>query len=302
MTAPECPDCGSSSYRLGLIPLSSLFAGRQVTILNNSPSLYRCASCALAFRWPTMTADLLDELYRNGTEEAWNNDYAQRGDWNIAKGFMQKTLSLNDKVLDIGCFDGKFLSSINDSFVCAGIEINEIAVQSAIKKGIYIVGENISDLDGRYDCITAFDIIEHLHEPKKFISKCFEHINPGGYLIISTGNSESLSFRFMGHLYWYVVVPEHISFLSPSWIKSHANILKYQIFSIHCFSRKPGAIKDKLKEICANIIYKYFPKFFKKLRQIGFGNIDVKVHSDLLDIPPGWGSATDHFIAVLRKL
>lgn len=302
MGTPICPDCGSGTIKLGQIPHSQLFAGRHVSTSLQISDLYRCIHCTLAFRWPRLDKDLLDDLYLTGSEDAWNNARSDRHDWHFARSFILGNLFPGKKVLDVGCFNGDFLASIKGDYECVGVEINEAAVRCAVSRGINIIGSDFSRLIGSYDCVTAFDVIEHVESPKSFLDNCFKHVASGGYLIVSTGNMESFSFRFMGPKYWYAVVPEHIAFVSPSWFRNHAAILGYEILASQLFPRRRGSFRTRAKEVVANMLYKFSPTLFGKLRGAGFGNIDANGNKDLLMFPPGWGAAIDHFIIVLRKL
>ena len=205
-------------------------------------------------------------------------------------------------MLDVGCFNGDFLSTVKDRYFCAGVEINSFAVERAIERGINIIGSNFSDLNGSFECITAFDVIEHIESPGLFVDNCLEHIVVGGYLIISTGNMESFSFKLLGPKYGYIIIPEHIAFVSPSWFKNLELQLKFRILESHIFSRKNSVFTIRVKELIINIVFKYFPRLFYFLRKLGFGNIKLENSDSLIMFPPSWGSAKDHFVIVLQKL
>jgi SAM-dependent methyltransferase len=60
---------------------------------------------------------------------------------------------------------------------------------------------------GRFDGITATEIVEHLENPRHFLRQCFSALKPGGSLILTTPNVDSALSRAMlirfGAFYWF---------------------------------------------------------------------------------------------------
>jgi len=77
-----------------------------------------------------------------------------------------------------------------------------------------------SSLSGRYDLITAMEVIEHLESPALFLRQCRELLNPGGRLVLSTPNIECapgrLKFLRSGQFRWFDAHgdPTHITPMS----------------------------------------------------------------------------------------
>jgi hypothetical protein len=127
---------------------------------------------------------------------------------------------------------------------------------------------------------------------------------PGGEIIISTGNSMAVSWRLMGSRYWYCTIGEHISFINPQWCEQVANNLELEVIDLEYFSHAPPSrftLINRVKEIISNLVYRFIPIFPHYLRKFGFGSKDVMKHPVLLDFPPIWGTAKDHFIIRFRK-
>ena len=59
----------------------------------------------------------------------------------------------------------------------------------------------------KFDLIVAIEILEHLHDPRHFISNALQVLSSNGYLLITSPNTESwLSrIRFLrdGHFLWF---------------------------------------------------------------------------------------------------
>lgn len=298
----RCPDCSSQATLIGPIPVTNIFAGRILEQPLSGGSLYRCQQCSLGFRWPRLSKSELDRLYEQGNVQTWLESPQGRRGWIIARGWLEKVLLRGKSILDIGCFDGGFLKPLAGFYNTYGIEIHEEARRIAEKNGIEIVGGDFSSIKGKFECVTAFDIIEHVEEPGRFLEKCFEAVPSGGRVLISTGNMDALTFKLMGSRYWYCTIAEHLSFISPQWISFYAEKVGYVIEKQECFAHNRGSLLRRVKEGLANYLYLVSPGVFSWLRSQGVGVRNVKKHPELADHPPVWPSAKDHFIVLLRKV
>jgi 2-polyprenyl-3-methyl-5-hydroxy-6-metoxy-1,4-benzoquinol methylase len=144
-------------------------------------------------------------------------------------------------------------------------------------------------------------VIEHVHQPARFLARCRDILNPGGRILISTGNANAPSFRFMGAGYWYCSVAEHISFISPRWCQRISTLLGLTVEKQAKFSHGRQRQARFPIEILANAVYRMSPGLFSGLRRLGFGDKDVRTHQELAIHPPSWISAKDHFIVLFRK-
>lgn len=297
----QCPDCSGNGHLVGQIPATDFFAGRILREPLSGGALYRCTRCSLGFRWPRLSKDRLDDLYAQGGALTWTAQTDSRRDWRIARQWITQRLPRRSKILDIGCFDGGFLEPLVEHHDCHGIEIHPEAAERARAKGVVVVGSDFSALSGSFDCITAFDVIEHVERPHAFLKDCLSALKQGGLLLISTGNQDALVFRLMGSRYRYYTIAEHISFVSPKWFSRWSESLGYEIEVRTSFSHGGGAFRQSLKEAAINLLYRFFPGGFRLLRRSGFGGKDTVVHPELADHPPVWSNVRDHFMVLARK-
>ena len=297
----SCPDCGAKGVLKGAIPDSNLFAGKTVEKPLKGGGLYRCSSCSLGFRWPRLDKKQLDVLYKQGDEKTWSAAPIARPDWQIGRDLLKNLLSPGMSILDVGCFDGGFLGPLVDLYACNGIEIHSLAAKQAIKKGVTVIGSDFADVSGSFDCITAFDVIEHTEHPGRFLDSCLNAVRSGGYILIAVGNLDALTFRFMGSQYWYCTIPEHISFVSPRWIRN-MNCGKFIIKNEIFFQHSKSSFLLALKERVANIIYKLNPSLIGCIRKRDVRLKNMQLNSESVNYPPCWLSAKDHFMVILRKI
>ena len=302
MNDRRCPSCGSVDLTSrGGIPSSRTFAGQHLSQTLSGGELLCCRSCALCFRFPRMSKAELDVLYRAGASDNWQHSSGARPDWALASRWIND-LSGVKSVLDVGCFDGQFLASLGgvERF---GVEIHEAAADRAKSRGIEIVGadyESLAGFSGRFDVVTSFDVIEHVHNPRYFVHLLAGALKPGGAVIISTGNTDALSWRFMGSRYWYCTIAEHISFINPRWYSWLSGELGLEIDRVQTFSHKQGTMSEKLGDLVKNAVYRLAPGLAAFARRRGMGGVDVGSDDALLLTPPNWLTARDHFIVMMR--
>ncbi|MEK6578813.1 MAG: class I SAM-dependent methyltransferase [Bdellovibrionota bacterium] len=94
-----------------------------------------------------------------------------------------------DVFLDIGCSSGSQLELISSRFGCqgVGIDISSSAIEWATKRdrfgNKFLEGSaerRLPFADGSYDCVTCFDVIEHLENPTLALQEIFRVLRPGG--------------------------------------------------------------------------------------------------------------------------
>ena len=301
----RCPDCGSNNIKfVGRIPAADSFAGRKLSEPILGGILFHCQRCYLGFRWPRMTKDLLEQLYVQGSEKDRTMPPERRPDWSIAHDWIRSVYPSKAKVLDVGCFRGDFLYLHGDNYQKYGIEIHPFAQKHLATRGIKLVGADIDALGNMrqtFDCITAFDFIEHIASPKKFLSQCLEALTSVGHILVSTGNLDAPAFRFMGSHYWYCTIAEHISFISPRWCHEVAKELGLHVTRLKTFAHGSNSLKLRIKEPIKNAFHKFMPHFFSYLRRRGWGKKDAKRHPELAGHPPVWESASDHFMVLFSR-
>lgn len=301
----RCPDCESNKTEfIGDIPKTDVFAGRFMDELLEAGALYRCQKCSLGFRWPQMTKDNLNALYQQGDDDAWSVTAAtDRVDWQQAQSWLDIRLNAGAKILDVGCFDGGFLSLLGAKYDRFGIEIHKLASLRAEKNGVKVIAPDYEDIDGVYDCITSFDVIEHVRYPSDFLNKCTKSVRSGGYILISTGNLDAFAFKMQGAKYWYSTISEHVSFISHQWLKLKADKLNLKIECLVHFSHAESRGKlIMLKEAILNTMYWLLPASLGWMRRLGIGQKRFLMHKELINHPPSWFTAKDHIIVLMKKL
>lgn len=305
MSVNKCPFCDSQEYKI----IQDNFRD------NYSIKAYQCGNCDLIFSsklFETTQSDL-----NNFYEEQYMKDYYDGNKAKILGDFNDKLpyqferikrlgniIKKDYHILDIGCGPGYFLDacrSITNNLV--GIEKNRIERKFVSDELNIKCYEDIDNLEERkFDLIVLNQILEHIHNPKKFIEQNLRLLKKGGNLVIevpsatntivSLYNLESFKkFWYQEpHLYYYSAntmknllqefVPEiqidikvfqETSFINHyNWVKFNSKTKnRSEAISDNFPLKTENDINGKLEEL-----YKDFNINYKKiLEENGFGDI-----------------------------
>jgi SAM-dependent methyltransferase len=137
------------------------------------------------------------------------------------------------KALDIGCNTGIWLAALGAAWDKYGVELSSLAAETGrrFSQAEIFCGpiESYQAAPNSFEMVTAFAVIEHLSDPNLLVAWAYEHLAPGGLLVLMTGDRESLVARQMGPdwpLYWS---HDHISFFSA---RSLCRLLESQGFQV----------------------------------------------------------------------
>ena len=293
---PRCPACSSASTEeIGKLPDNNLFAGVFLDQMLTGGSLYRCDSCSLKFRYPTNDSVNLGQLYDNQQTLSWPTE-SERPDWALIAQYLAKHKT-HGRVLDYGCYTGGLLSHLGDSYERYGVEINGAAAAVASKVTALPTFSSIDDipLDLRFDVIITCDVVEHLINPMEAIRQLGSLLQQNGILIVTTGDAENSLWKRFGANWWYCFYPEHVSFISKTWLNRNAEALGLTMLHFENFKYSNLGPVSRLIHVILTYTYGYAPRLYLMVRR----------YVDMLRGKPGTTSVTgvgvsdDHLFAVM---
>jgi 2-polyprenyl-3-methyl-5-hydroxy-6-metoxy-1,4-benzoquinol methylase len=196
MGAVNCILCGSANTslreKLNRDELLQLYSKR--AHVNTSRffkeqelELYSCKSCSVSFYRPAIAGDGLfyDELQK------YSGYYLEtKAEFAKAAGY----ISANSNVLEIGCGDGTFASSINYASY-TGLEFSSKAIKKAQEKGLHVLNTSIEEYaqhnSGKHDVVCCFQVLEHVPNPRSFIEASLKCVRENGLFILAVPSEDS---------------------------------------------------------------------------------------------------------------
>ena len=149
-------------------------------------------------------------------------------------------------MLDVGCGDGVFLSSVSDEWSKQGLEPSASGATLARKKNLDVAQATLDAAPAQYnaDLISALDVIEHVIDPHHFMESFKRHLRPGGVALLLTGDADSYAAKVAGPRWSYLRWCGHISVFSQLGLR---RLLERHGFEILAWSRcehpsSPGAV------------------------------------------------------------
>ena len=97
-------------------------------------------------------------------------------------------------ILEVGGGRGEFSRKLYDLNLFKDIHVVEPQKLNLDYKNVHNYSCCFEELNlgTKVDCIVSFEVLEHIIDPIKFLTKSYELLNKGGILVISTPNGDSL--------------------------------------------------------------------------------------------------------------
>jgi len=113
------------------------------------------------------------------------------------------------KLLDVGCYNGEFPRFMAArGWNVSGVEISEVSQRITDFPVFRQEFSEISICEPTYDAITAWAVLEHVHDPMAYFQKVSQVLKEGGLFIFQVPNFKSITSRC---LFWEDV-PRHLYF------------------------------------------------------------------------------------------
>lgn len=250
---PVCP-CGSSDWSdwgACRTPSGGTGGGCDDVVGRVAGRIHHCRHCALAFRSPALPPAAADALYAGMSGEEWQYSADDHTAWWLALDRMCRRAP--GRVLDIGSFDGRFLAQVPPTWSKAAIEPNARSVALMRRRGIdaiqgRLTAEVCEPLRGKFDIVTLFDVLEHLHDPQSGIELAALCVRPGGVLWLSTGNFDHWTWRLLGPEHPYLAPVQHVSVGSATWFRRCCERQGWRPPRLVRMSHRAAARRDRVRE------------------------------------------------------
>ena len=204
-------------------------------------SIYRCTACGFAFvhPLPSESSEIYNDTYFSGAEDGFgyvNYDEDKEPMIPVFVSYLRrikKALGGTGTLLDVGAATGFFVSLANRAgFKASGVELSDFAAAQGRKKGLDIQTGTLSDVKNTFDVITMLDVIEHVPDPKKELSRAGEMVRKGGIIVVNTPDFGSLFARMLGGKWHLMYPPEHLSYFTRQNMKSLLDMAGFEVIEM----------------------------------------------------------------------
>jgi SAM-dependent methyltransferase len=220
----DCPLCGGEHWA-NFIEARDPLDDAGATLFN----VVRCNQCELCFTNPRPTPETIGTFYPHQYRPHHKVGKAKRVSrwrrWSpLRLGKDQERTAISwhgqGRLLDFGCGSGSFLQRMGrQGWQVTGMDSSALAVERLrAELGIDGVVGSLPhpELAGRrFDVITMWHSLEHVHQPLEVLRAAHELLEPGGQLIVGVPNIASLPFRWFRGDWFGLDLPRHLTHFTP---------------------------------------------------------------------------------------
>lgn len=216
--------------------------------------LFRCQRCGLIFV-ASRIKDVDSHYSKDYFLENYLDEKYRPGRLNQARQRLKeiKEIQTGGRLLDIGCGTGDFLKIAGDSgYQAEGTEISSFAQECCQAQGLKVYLGNLAGLNlprSSFDCITMWDIIEHLSDPKAYLKESRRLLREEGLLALKTPNVTLELFKIIK--LFNSIIPQtsyllhpskHIFYFTPETLGKLLELCGFQILKV----KKVDELKKKV--------------------------------------------------------
>jgi 2-polyprenyl-3-methyl-5-hydroxy-6-metoxy-1,4-benzoquinol methylase len=147
--------------------------------------------------------------------------------WQRHSRKVRQALSLHGRgsLLDFGCGSGSFLERMRRlGWEVTGLDTSAAAVQRVRQElGLPALAGSLPHAGlppESFDVITMWQSLEHVHRPLRVLRDAHRLLVPGGKLLVSVPNIDSLPFRWFGQTWYGLDLPRHLTHFTPPTLRA----------------------------------------------------------------------------------
>lgn len=228
MEAVACPMCGADSPAPFVEGGDLLHPGTEVF------RLLSCRRCGHLYQSPRPTPEAIDRYYPDDyhvfqgaieDEPSRLRRVERRFGLHNRCALLQRAAGRPGRLLDVGCATGIFLDGMRRrGWEVCGVEPSPAASEYARARfGLDVLTGRLEEAGhppASFDAITLWDVLEHVHEPRRTLSDLARLLRPGGLLLLSLPNPDSLEARLLGPGWIGWDLPRHLNLFRPPLLRA----------------------------------------------------------------------------------
>lgn len=233
--AVPCPACGEKDS----VPAFEKFTFQYVT----------CRRCDTLYMSPRPSPRLMadyysdSENYRYWAEHIFPASEEARRE-KVHKPWLDRVIGYCGRhaiprgvLMEIGSGFGTFAALAQASGVftrVVAVEANPEMAAACRSRGLEVINKCIEDVTGELDAAAvavAFEVIEHLFEPRTFLEQCARLMRPGGLLVLSCPNGQGFDIALLGSVS-LAIDPEHVNLFNPRSLPLLVESCGFQVLEV----------------------------------------------------------------------
>jgi len=262
-------------------------------VVSRSLKKIMCLNCGLVRSGASFDSHDLEDHYTNAYQLN-TTDSGEEHIFFIPTGPIPRSQLIHDwivkikpifsgRTLEVGCGQGSLLRRLVETFPDAdfsGIDLSAAAVWRAQQQGLHVTTGCSTDIEGQYDTIVAFGVLEHVPSPTLFLEEIAKALKGSGEVIIGQPMQDVPSYDlfFVDHLHHFTT--QHVqAFGKKVGLEQLAMLAGYQFvsnFSLHRFQKTSAEEKAfPFLETQSIASVKRYVEFFAEV------NIFLKQHPEI---------------------
>ncbi|WP_295430412.1 class I SAM-dependent methyltransferase [uncultured Thiodictyon sp.] len=127
------------------------------------------------------------------------------------------------RLLDVGCGDGEALEILRDlGWQVCGVEVDAQAVTAARRRDLEVKQGTLAAAgfpDETFDAVTSSHVIEHVHDPRAFLTESRRVLRGGGTLVAVTPNVRAWTHKSFGSDWRGLEPPRHLALFTAESLR-----------------------------------------------------------------------------------
>jgi 2-polyprenyl-6-hydroxyphenyl methylase/3-demethylubiquinone-9 3-methyltransferase len=236
MVLVVCPACGSGHP-------SKMFE-------KDGFSYQRCDKCRTIYMSPRPSVEAMTDYYSNSenyaywakhifpASEATRREKIHRPWLERVVGYMDHYQVPRGILLEVGPGFGTFsaLAAASEKFMrVMAIEPVPDLAAACRSRGVDVIEKRVEDAANdisEASVVCAFEVIEHLFEPRQFIDAVHRLLAPGGLLVLSCPNGEGFDIATLG-AGSLAVDAEHVNLFNPASLQLLVEAARFEVLVVH---------------------------------------------------------------------
>lgn len=227
-----------------------------------------CTTCGTRFVTDLPSPEELAAIYTSSNFYELPPDSIRRNEAeNMRRLKIIKQLKSRGKLLDIGCAQGLLLDqAARQGYESSGIEPSFRYAGEAARKGHAVFNGRLEEFSAqrgneRFDIIVCLDVIEHVVDPRTFLSQAASLLAENGIMVISTPNYSGVIAKLLGARDPYMTPPIHTTFFTSAGVRHMVDDAGFGIIRTQSFGQLVVAEMDRA-------IQRYIPRLFLFMRPV----------------------------------